>query len=327
MNAGRPADSPGERTYRVEVGQAGVRIDRFVKDRLPELSRREIAFWIQERGILRNGRPVRKGEILREGDRVALLIPFGPSGGQVVPDPDLKLRILREDTVLVGVDKPAGMATHPLHAGERGTVANALLALYPEMEGIGFSPREPGILHRLDRDTSGVLLAARTEACFERLRVEFEQGRVVKVYSAIVHGRPEPEGRVNRPLASRSRRARRVEVVREDPGVRGLRGQSPAETQFRVIRSYRGFSLMRLQMTKGARHQLRAHMAFLGHPIVGDRLYGRDTGSRSGEGLPGRHLLHAAELRFFHPVKGKPVRIRSPLPADMRAFLKKLTRS
>ncbi len=327
MNAGRPADPPGAEGYRVEVGQAGMRIDRFVKDRLPELSRREIVFWIQEQGILCNGRPVRKGAILREGDRVELRIPFGSTGGGVVPEPDLKLRVLREDSLLVAVDKAPGMPTHPLHAGERGTVANGLIALYPEMEGVGFSPREPGVLHRLDRDTSGVLLAARTDSAFERLRVEFEQGRVVKVYFAIVHGRPETEGVISRPVASRGRRARRVEVVRDELGTRGLRGTSPAETHYSTVRTYRGFSFVRLRMTTGARHQLRAHMAFLGHAVVGDSVYGRTPrASRPGR-QPERHLLHAAELRFFHPLQGKPIRIRSPIPADMRSFLKKLTRT
>jgi 23S rRNA pseudouridine1911/1915/1917 synthase len=309
----------------VKAEQAGTRIDRFVKDRLPDLSRREIVFWIQERGILCNGRPVRKGAILSEGDRVELRIPSGSTGGGVVPEPDLRLRVLREDALLVAVDKVPGMPTHPLHLGERGTVANGLIAFYPEMEGVGFSPREPGVLHRLDRDTSGVLLAARTGSAFEKLRVEFEQGRVVKVYFAIVHGRLEPEGVISRPVASRGRRARRVEVVRDEFAARSLRGYSPAETHYSTVRTYRGFSFVRLRMTTGARHQLRAHMAFLGHPVVGDAVYGRTP--RSSRAQPERHLLHAAELRFFHPLQGKPIRIRSPIPADMRSFLKSLTRS
>ena len=136
MNAGRPADPPDEQGYRVEVGQAGMRIDRFVKDRLPGLSRREIVFWIQEQGILCNGRPAKKGAILREGDWVELRIPSGSSASGVVPEPDLPLRILREDPAVVAVDKAPDIPTHPLHAGERGTVVNGLIALYPEMEGI-----------------------------------------------------------------------------------------------------------------------------------------------------------------------------------------------
>jgi 23S rRNA pseudouridine1911/1915/1917 synthase len=320
-------EKPSARQYLVAVGQAGMRIDRFLKDRLPELSRREIAFWIQEKGVLRNGRPVGKGAILCEGDRVDLRIPFGSSKGGVVPEPDLALKVLWEDPLLVAVDKAPGMPTHPLHAGERGTVANGLIARYPEMAGIGFSPREPGVLHRLDRETSGVLLASRQGSAFERLRVEFEQGRVVKVYFAIVHGRPERKGVVVRPVASRARRARRVEVVRDERAARRLRAVSPAETQYNVVRYYRGFAFVRLRMTTGARHQIRAHMAFLGHPVVGDSVYGKGSRAFPPGREPVRHLLHAAELGFFHPSEGRPVRIRAPLPTDMRAFLKKLARS
>ena len=320
-------EKPSAQQYLVAVGETGMRIDRFLKDRLPGLSRREIAFWIQEQRILRNGRPVRKGAILCEGDRVDLGIPFGSSGGGVVPEPDLALNVLWEDPLLVAVDKAPGMPTHPLHAGERGTVVNGLIARYREMEGIGFSPREPGVLHRLDRETSGVLLAARQGSAFERLRVEFEQGRVVKVYFAIVHGRPERRGVVNRSVASKARRARRVEVVRDERAARGLRGVSPAETQYHVIRYYRGFAFVRLRMTTGARHQIRAHMAFLGHPVVGDSLYGKDSRAFPPGRQPVRHLLHAAELGFFHPSEGRQIRIRAPLPADMRSFMEHLRRS
>jgi len=262
--------------------------------------------------------------ILREGDRVDLRIPLAPTGGGIVPEPDLPLAILWEDPLFVVVDKAPGMPTHPLHTGEGGTVANGLVGRYPEMEGIGFSPREPGLLHRLDRDTSGVLLAARKSPAFERLRLEFEQGQVVKSYFAIVRGRPEAEGVIDHPVAGKSRRGRRVEVIRDPVARRGLRGLSPAETHFRVVRYGRGFAFVRLRMTTGARHQLRAHMAFLGHPVVGDSVYGSDPAALPPGQRPARHLLHAAELSFFHPSDGRPTRIRAPLPSDMRAFVRGL---
>jgi 23S rRNA pseudouridine1911/1915/1917 synthase len=321
-----PGDASKARRYLVRAGQGGVRIDRFLKERLPELSRREIAFWIQEQGVLRNGRPVRKGAILHEGDQVDLRIPFGPSGSGVVPEPKLPLTVLWEDPLFVALDKAPGMPAHPLHVGEKGTVVNGLIARYPEMEGVGFSLREPGLLHRLDRDTSGVLLAARRPFAFERLRGEFEQGRVDKIYLAVVQGRPEPQGEVLFPLASKSRGAKRVEVARDPLSARRLRACAPAETYFRVIRFYRDFAFVRLRMRTGARHQLRAHMAFLGHPVVGDSLYGSGSQTMPESTGPARHLLHAAELRFFHPSDGRPIRIRAPLPADIRSFLKGLAK-
>jgi len=265
--------------------------------------------------------------ILREGDRVDLRISLASTGGGIVPEPDLPLAILWEDPLFVAVDKAPGMPTHPLHTGERGTVANGLISRYPEMEGIGFSPREPGVLHRLDRETSGVLLAARKASAFERLRLEFGQGRVAKSYFAIVRGRPEPEGVIDYPVASKTRRGRRVEVIRDPFARQGLRQLSHAETHFRVVRYGRGFAFVRLRMTTGARHQLRAHMASLGHPVVGDSVYGRDAVALPPGQQPTRHLLHAAELSFFHPSDGSPTRIRAPLPADMRSFLKGLART
>ena len=150
---------------------------------------------------------------------------------------------------------------------------------------------------------------------------------MVKVYFAILRGRPERRGVVDRPVASKTRRARRVEVVRDELAARGLRGCSRAETRYHVIRYYRGFAFVRLRMTTGARHQIRAHMAFLGHPVVGDTLYGKDSRAFSPGRQPARHLLHAAELGFFHPSEGRRIRIRAPLQADMRSFLKKLART
>jgi 23S rRNA pseudouridine1911/1915/1917 synthase len=317
-------DPTGEQQYFVPLDRAGSRLDRFLKERLPTWSHREIAFWIREGRILCNGRPARKGSILREGDRLDLVIPAGPVEEGVVPEPDLELTVLWEDPLLAAVDKAPGMPTHPLRRGETGTVANGLIARYPEMQGIGFSRREPGLLHRLDRDTSGVLLAARTSSAFERLRAEFAQGRVVKDYLAVVHGRPESQGVVTQPVGTRGRRAKRVQVVRDRSAACGLRACSSAETRFRVLRYYRDFAFVRLRMTTGARHQLRAHMAFLGHPVVGDLVYGVEWKTSDRRTQPARQLLHAAQLRFFHPSDGSPTRIRAPLPADMRSFLKSL---
>lgn len=317
-------DPSGGQQVLVPLDRAGFRLDRFLKERLPSWSHREIAFWIREKKILCNGRPVRKGSILHEGDRLDLLTPPGPADEGVVPEPDLKLTILWEDPLLVAVDKAPGMPTHPLRRGETGTVANGLIARYPEMQGIGFSEREPGLLHRLDRETSGVLLAARTSSVFERLRAEFSQGRVVKDYFAVVHGRPESQGVVSQPLGSRGRRAKRVQVVRDRSAARGLRSCSSAETRFRVIRYYRDCALVRLRMTTGARHQLRAHVASVGHPVVGDFVYGGEWQPSDLRRQPPRLLLHAAELRFFHPSDGSLTRIRAPLPGDIRSFLKSL---
>ncbi len=303
-----------------------MRLDRFVARVLPGLSRREIRHWFETGGIFLNDRPARKGTILEAGDVVRIRRPPDlPAERRIPPDPAVPLRVLYEDPFFVAVEKPAGIPSHPLRPGEKGTAANGLVARYPEMEGIGFSWREPGLLHRLDRETSGILLAARRPSAFEKLRGQFQQGRVKKVYLAVVLGSPEADGGViSLPLGARGRRSSRVNVLSpEDEPRPGLRWSSPAETRYRVLRRYRGYALVRLSMTGGVRHQLRAHMASLGHPIAGDRIYGSAAGAAESPAIP-RHLLHAAEIRLFHPSDGRPLRIRSPLPGDFRAFLRSL---
>ena len=308
--------------YLVAETEAGRRLDRFLRDRLAGVPRRDLEAWIRAGGALRNGRAARKGTILDAGDRVELRVPGRHATRGLEPDPDLGLSVLFQDDHLVAVDKPPGVATHPLRSGERGTVANALVVRYPEMSGIGFSEREAGLVHRLDRDTSGVLLAARTRSAFEGLRTQFEQGLVVKAYVALVHGVPPPRGVVDRPIGARTRRSARVEVVPEGGRPDRYRHVVSAETRYRVIRSAGGFSLVRVTMTTGARHQIRAHMAFLGHPVVGDRLYGGGTGSEADRSGSGRHLLHSTEIRFLHPATGKEKRVRSPVHEDLGVWMR-----
>ncbi len=323
MNREPEEDHPRESCYRVSAPEAGLRLDRFLKDRIPGASRKEILAWIEAGRVRCRGKAAHKGIRLREGDQVEAELPAVDDREPVFPEPGLPLRVLREDAWLVAVDKPPGLPAHPLRTGERGTLANRLVAAYPEMQGVGYSKREAALLHRLDRDTSGVLLAARTPSAFEQLRDQFEQQRVIKIYTAVVLGRPETRGNISLPIGSRGRQARKVVVFQEPMPRRQLRKLSPAETAYSVVRSSGSHSFVRLRMSTGARHQLRAHMAHLGHPVAGDPLYGpgKNAGKRP-EKVPPRQLLHASEIRFFHPEDGREVKIRCPLPEDFRAFLK-----
>jgi 23S rRNA pseudouridine1911/1915/1917 synthase len=318
------ANESASQEYIVASSDAGMRLDRFLKERLPESSRNAIRTWLEEGRVLCNQWAGRKGMRVVPGDRIRVDLLVGERGFALLPDPGLALDILFEDSFLVAVDKPPGVPSHPLKTGETGTVVNALVARYPEMRGVGFSARDAGLLHRLDRETSGVLLAARKPSGFDGLRVEFEQGRVVKVYLALVHGNPGPEGRVEALIGTRSRRADRVEVVRDPARCKGYRSLRPAQTRFRVTREYRSSCLVRLWMTTGARHQLRAHMASIGCPIVGDSVYGSGVDSQSEMQSPPRQLLHAAEIQFFHPACGKRMRIQSPLEKEFAGYIEGL---
>jgi len=316
------SDTLNRLQYRVTPEEAGTRLDRFLMMKIPGAARRDVMGWIDSGRVRCQGQPARKGVRLPAGCRVELWPPDEHGARTVVPEPDLDVVVLHQDSWLLALSKPAGVPSNPLRAGERGTVANFLVARYPEMQGVGYSGLEPGLVHRLDRDTSGVLLAARTAAAFERLRSQFDQRRVVKVYLAVVLGRPPAEGTVALPIGTRARRGRKV-FVYEDPGeTRNVRSLYPAETSYRVIRAAERCSLVRLMMRTGVRHQIRAHMDHLGHPVAGDGLYG--PGSERGTALaspPPRQLLHASEIRFCHPEDGRVLRIRCPLPADFRACL------
>ncbi len=308
--------------YLVTAQEAGQRLDHFLKERLlSRLSRRQIVLLIKERKILCNGRAVPKGTILCQEDRLYFQLSPAQQKGEILPDPEVPLKILFEDPSFIVLDKAPGIPAHPLNMNEQGTVANGLVTRYPEMQGIGFSPREPGLVHRLDRDTSGVLLAARKGVAFERLRAQFEQGQVQKVYLSLVHGRLEPKGEVDRPIGNKTRNSRSVTVVPEEGCSRRLRNLSPAVTRYRTVRYFKNYSMVRLWMATGVRHQLRAHMAFLGHPVAGDLLYGGNyKGAVKGK-QPSRQFLHAAEIAFFHPDDGRKLRFRCPLSQDFQDFM------
>jgi 23S rRNA pseudouridine1911/1915/1917 synthase len=306
---------------RVSAEEEGMRLERFLRSRFPGFPRRDIVAWIDSGRVRCDGRSTRKGFRLWEGLQVeAEALPVrGPA--TVLPDAGRGLRILWEDAWLVALDKPPGCSSLPLRTEERGSVANALVSRYPEMQGIGYGEREPGLVHRLDRDTSGVLLAARTQAAFQNLREQFELQRVVKIYLAVVWGKPSPVGTVNLPIGSRGRRAQKV-VVYQGRTPRGrLRHLNQAETSYRVMRSCGSYSLVHLVMRTGVRHQIRAHMACLGHPVAGDLLYGPKRDAWPGPVPPLRQLLHASEIRFFHPEDGREVVIACPLPEDFQDFL------
>ncbi|HEY2743259.1 MAG TPA: RluA family pseudouridine synthase, partial [Polyangia bacterium] len=210
---------------------------------------------------------------------------------------------------LVAIDKPAGVPTHPLRAGERDTLANALVARHPECALVADDAREGGFSHRLDIETSGVVLAARTRAAWQSLRRAFGDGAVDKEYLALVTGAPPPSGTIDLPLVHAGRRVR----VAGDRDLDAL----AAATDFETLARGDGVALVRARSSSGRMHQIRVHLAFAGHPLVGDALYG---GPSPAPGTRG-HFLHAAAVTFPHPSTGARTRIESPLPADRAAAL------
>lgn len=297
---------------RVHAG-AEERLDKAVA-KLFGVSRGRAMDWIAEGRVRIDGRRAPKGAPVQEGARISVQ---RPPPDQPAPQPELPIRIVHADAHVVVADKPAGMPSHPLKPGETGTAANALVGRFPELAQVGPSPREGGLVHRLDTDTSGLLLAARTGAAHAMLRAQFTARTVEKGYLALAAGEVHAGGEIALPLAHDPRDPRRMMAI-SDVEYAEEHGARNAVTRFSPLELRGGFTLLAVEIPTGVMHQIRAHLAFIGHALAGDELYG-------GPELPGlqRHFLHAARLAFLHP-DGARVTYESPLPAELAEVLKGL---
>ena len=298
--------SAGRRSLEVPADAAGMRIDVWLSGALalPRTRVKELL----ERGAVRiGGRPPRKGDRTVAGARVEVTLPA--EDPRPVAEPELPLRVLHVDAQLIAVDKAAGMPSHPLEPGERGTVVNALVARYPECADASEDPREGGLVHRLDTLTSGVLLAARTPEAWRALREAFSGRQVDKRYLAVVTGPVADEGEIDLPLRHRGDHV--------EPALGG--GGREALTDFRVLSRAADAALLEVRIRTGVLHQIRAHLAAIGAPVLGDEAYG----GRPHPGLE-RFFLHAAHLGLVHPVTAARLEISAPLPADLRRALGQL---
>ncbi len=300
----------------VDLDEEGLRLDVVLVRRVPGMSRAKARAMVEAGDVRVNGRTPRKGLRLTPGDHVSLARAPAPTDFHALPDPRAPLAIVHEDPWLVVVDKPAGMPTHPLRPHELGTVASALVARYPEMSGVGYRLREPGILHRLDTDTSGLLVAVRDEVSFDKLRGDLRGGAIDKRYEALVDGHLDGSRVVDAPIAPHPRDPRRVSTL---PGVRGAR-----EARTEILRATPTglYSRIEARAPHATRHQIRAHLASIGHPLVGDVLYGGSLLAPLR-----RHFLHATAVTLVHPRDGRDMQFRSPLSPDLVRALDAARRS
>jgi 23S rRNA pseudouridine1911/1915/1917 synthase len=307
--------------FEVDTADVGSRLDKLVVARIDGLGR-AAAKRLFDEGSVRvipagkdRPRKASKGDVASAGDVVEVDFAEGAEEGAVA-DPDAPLTVVLERDDLVVVDKPAGQPSAPLDPGERGTLANAVLARYPETRSIGFSPREPGLVHRLDTDTSGLLLVARTAKAFDALSRALKEGRLDKRYHLLCQGGDLPEaGTIEIPLAPHPKDRRRVyacvhprDVARNSP--------RPAVTEYTRKRACGDLWLVEARAAKASRHQIRVHFAAIGHPLAGDALYG-------GPAAPGlaRHALHAASIVWTGDAAVPAFHTISPLPEDMRRLV------
>ncbi len=309
-------------TVQVSEKDRGRRLDQFVADSELDLSRSQVKRWIEAHAILLNDRPAKPGSHLKAGDRVSCTLP-APTPLSVEPEP-LPLTILYEDPSVIVVDKPAGMVVHPAAGNPSGTLVNALLYHCRDLAGINGVLR-PGIVHRLDKGTSGVMVVAKDDEAYHHLTKQFKNRAVEKVYLAIARGIfNRDEGKVDADIGRHPSERKRMSTH--------TRRGRPAVTTWKVRERFDGFALLEIHPQTGRTHQIRVHLSSMGHPLLGDPLYGRR--GRSGTGQDpvlrghlerlGRQALHAHRLGFIHPRTGERVEFVSPMPQDMKEVLEGL---
>ncbi len=318
-SAPKPTDDhiPAPTVIEVTETLDGERLDRALALLFPELSRTRAQAAIKAGAVRVNGRSVRVSHQLEMGQRIeidagALKIAgvAGGEGGSLPLAEAIPLRVVFEDEHLLVVDKPSGLVVHPAPGHATGTLVNALLAHLPGLTA-GSDATRPGIVHRLDKDTSGLIVIAKDAPTHTALAQQMKEHSTVKRYLALVEGRmPAHEGVIDAPIGRDPRHRQRMALVSE------VNGGREARTRFKVLREVRGRSLVELQLETGRTHQIRVHLASVGHPVVGDSVYGR-----AQLPLPPRQFLHATHLEFVHPTTGEWLIFDAPLPPDLADFL------
>jgi len=303
----------------VEPGAAGRRLDLWLVTKLPDLSRTRLKALVAGGRVSVDGRAVKASTRLKAGQRVVVDIP--PAPPETLTAESIPLRVIYEDSDVLVLDKPARLVVHP-GAGQRtGTLAHALLAHAPSTAGVG-GPRRPGIVHRLDKGTSGLLVVAKSPRAYARLTEQLAARRVTRRYLALVHGElRQAEGTIDAPIGRHPRHRTRMAVLPPGKGKRAV-------TRFRLLERFKGFTYLEAQLETGRTHQIRVHLASLGHPVVGDATYRlRSTPPITDpalaalvDGLEGV-ALHAASLAFTHPVTGARLEFASPLPNRIERLL------
>ncbi|MFL6230027.1 MAG: RluA family pseudouridine synthase [Pyrinomonadaceae bacterium] len=320
--ADAPALEPDAATlaFTVEAADAGARLDAYLAARVAHVSRSRLKQIIDDGEVLVSGRAAKPSHRLKAGETVELETP-APPVSNFAPE-DIPLDVIYEDDDVIVVNKPAGLVVHPAAGAPSGTLANALAFHFRELSPNAGATR-PGIVHRLDRDTSGLIVVAKTPEAHESLSDQFRAREVFKSYVALVHGvMPEDKGRIEEPIARDPRHRTRMAVVR---------GGRHALSLYRARQRFTRFTLLDVQIKTGRTHQIRVHLAWLKHPVVGDEVYGAgrdkqitDPRLRALVTKLGRQFLHAERLGFRHPRTGEFVKFRAPLPPDLAAVLASL---
>lgn len=311
-----PAENPSLHLS-VSTDNEGERLDGFLASHIEGWSRARLQRLIEEADVLVNGVTVKSSSKIHAGDEIEIELTPPPS--TLFSPEDIPLDIVYEDDDLIVVNKRAGMVVHPAAGAASGTLANALAFHFQKLSTLGGVAR-PGIVHRLDKGTSGLMVVAKTESAHENLAAQFRAREVFKSYLALVHGQVEKKtDQIDQPIARDRRNRTRMAVVR---------GGRPALSIYRVRKRFARFTLLNVELKTGRTHQIRVHLGWIKHPVVGDEAYGGgrdktvpDQKLRSEIAKVGRQFLHAEQLGFRHPRTGEELRFTAPLPPELQALL------
>jgi len=303
---------PSHDIVTLAVTEAGERLDRYVAGRLPGHSRAEVQRWIHDGAVIVDGASARPSQKLKPGQVILVRVPR-PQQEQLQAEP-IPLDVVYEDESLIVLNKPAGLVVHPSFGHRGGTLVNALLAHCPDLCGPSGDGR-PGIVHRLDKDTSGLMVVAKSERIRRMLQQQFKDRAVSKAYWALVEGNlSSPVGRIDAPIGRDPRQRKRMAVLAED------RGGRAAVTDYTILKDFGDYTLVEASPKTGRTHQIRVHFAYIGHPLAGDLVYGR---RRPRIKCP-RQFLHAIRLGFRLPSSGAWMEFTAPLPEDLQRVLGEL---
>jgi 23S rRNA pseudouridine1911/1915/1917 synthase len=320
------AEAFSTQTYLVPADAAGQRLDQWLTSQIPDVSRVRVQQLIEQEKITVNGGKPKTSMRLKGGEEILITGRVTLPPLQAYPE-DIPLDVVYEDDDIAVINKAAGMTVHAGsgkgEAGSKGTLVNALLHRFRNLSQTD-DPLRPGIVHRLDKDTSGLLVVAKTDVAHRKLAAQFLRREVKKTYLALVHGwLHKPQGTINTPVSRDLARRERMTTKRAD-------GRT-AVTHWKVLKAMEGkhgkFSLLEVKIETGRTHQIRVHLASIGHPVAGDALYGAPralsgyVGTASKAASLGRHYLHSFALQFRHPISNKPLSFEQPLPAELKEFL------
>lgn len=330
----QPDDSEEELLFEhhrivADPGQSLLRIDKFLNDRLPNVTRTKIQKGIDDGFVTVNGKPVKSNYKVHPNDVIVISLPEPPRDTDIVPE-NIPLNIVFEDDHLLVLNKPAGMVVHPAYQNWSGTLVNALAYHFQNLPQLPGNEGKPGLVHRIDKDTSGLLVIAKTEAVMTGLAKQFFDHTIQRTYWALVWGEPSPaEGTISVHVG-RSLKDRRVIAAFPEGDI-----GKHAVTHYRTLKPLRYVSLVECRLETGRTHQIRAHMKYIGHPLFNDATYGGDQVVKGTVftkykqfvqncfKLMPRQALHAKTLGFIHPVTGKKLQFDSELPDDFKAVLEK----